>query len=173
MPSQWQQSGIRYLWISAIVIGLDQLTKSFAVSQLDLYQSIAVFPGLNWTLIYNYGAAFSLLSDQPGWQRWAFSILALAVSGVLIIWLRKTSSQHRLQSIPLSLVVGGALGNVYDRVSLGYVVDFIDVYYKTHHWPAFNVADSAICVGAVLLLIDSFIESQRSKANSNEAKKAP
>lgn len=139
-----------------MVIVLDQWTKLIAVGALDLYQSIPVFPGLNWTLLHNYGAAFSFLSDHSGWQRWFFIIVAFVITVALIIWLARLPRGDWRNALPIALVVGGAVGNVIDRIAYGYVIDFIDVYYASWHWPAFNVADSAISVGAVALIIFGF-----------------
>ncbi|MCK5639473.1 MAG: lipoprotein signal peptidase, partial [Gammaproteobacteria bacterium] len=133
----------------------DLWSKSIASEYLLMHQPVPVFPGLNMTLMHNYGAAFSFLSNAGGWQRWFFTILALAVSAFIIGWLRKLEKQQTFLAIALALVLGGALANVWDRITLGYVVDFIDVYYQQWHWPAFNIADSAICVGAVMLIIDA------------------
>ena len=123
---------------------------------MELYQSIAVLPFFNITLAYNHGAAFSFLASESGWQRWFFTGLAVVVSIVLLVWLKRLKTDAKLEAISLALILGGALGNVIDRVVHGYVIDFIDVYYGTYHWPAFNVADSAICIGAILLILDSF-----------------
>ena len=145
---------IRFLWLSLIVVGLDQATKSLAERLLDPYQPVALAPLLNFTLMYNEGAAFSFLAEAGGWQRWFFVALTLVVSAVLIGWLWRLKAHERWLAWGLSLVIGGALGNLIDRLLTGRVVDFIDVYYERWHWPAFNVADSAITVGVVLLLID-------------------
>ncbi len=143
-----------WLALSALVIVLDQITKHIAIALLEPYKAHAVIPGvLNWTLAYNAGAAFSFLHDAGGWQRWLFTVLAIAVSVVLVIWLRRTDRGEWRTALPLALVVGGALGNLIDRVRFGHVTDFIEVYYRQWSWPAFNVADSAICVGAVLLIL--------------------
>jgi signal peptidase II len=151
---------LKWLKLSALVIALDQLTKWIAVDSLSLHEVVPVMPSLNMTLAYNYGAAFSFLAGAGGWQRWFFIILALGVSLVLLVWLKKLKPNAKMEAISIALILGGALGNVIDRFIYGYVIDFIDVYYQSYHWPAFNIADSAICVGAVLLIIDSF----RSKA---------
>ena len=111
------------------------------------------------TLAHNYGAAFSFLSDAGGWQRWLFTGLASVVTVVLVIWLLRLTAKERMLAAALSLVIGGAVGNLIDRIINGYVVDFIDVYYRDWHWPAFNVADSAISCGIVLLLIDGIFFS--------------
>jgi signal peptidase II len=143
-----------WLVLSALVIALDQITKYFAIALLEPYTPHAVIPGfLNWTLAYNAGAAFSFLNDAGGWQRWLFTALAIAVSGVLVVWLRRTARGDWRTALPLALVIGGALGNLIDRVRFGHVTDFIEVYHQQWSWPAFNVADSAISVGAVLLIV--------------------
>ena len=146
---------LRWLWLSLLVIVLDQATKALASAYLSLYEPVALLPLFNLTLMHNTGAAFSFLGNAGGWQRWLFVAIAVAVSGGLIWWLRQLPRSDTWLAVALALVLGGALGNVWDRVYLGYVVDFIDVYYGRHHWPAFNVADSAITIGAVMLLLDA------------------
>ena len=143
---------VRGLAIAVAVVVLDQLTKLWADTALTPYHPVAVMPLLNLTLSYNPGAAFSFLSDQGGWQRWLFSGLAAAVSVYIVLWLRRLPPAHRWEGIGLALVLGGAVGNLLDRLTRGVVVDFIDVHYAGWHWPAFNVADSAITVGVVILL---------------------
>jgi signal peptidase II len=151
---QPKPNALIWLALSALVIVLDQLTKYFAIELLEPYKAQAVIPGfLNWTLAYNAGAAFSFLHDAGGWQRWLFTVLAIAVSAVLVIWLRRTDRGEWRTALPLALVIGGALGNLIDRLRVGHVTDFIEVYYQQWSWPAFNVADSAISVGAVLLIL--------------------
>jgi signal peptidase II len=147
---------LKWLNLSALVIIFDQLTKWLMSNWLDLYQTVAVVPYFNLTLAHNYGAAFSFLASAGGWQRWFFTLLAVVVSIVLIVWMKRLKAQARLEAISLALILGGAIGNVIDRVLHGYVIDFLDVYVGSYHWPAFNIADSAICVGAVLLIFDSF-----------------
>ncbi len=147
---------MRWLWLSAVVVLVDQLTKALASNLLRLYEAVPVLPGVNLTLMHNTGAAFSFLSDEDGWQRWFFAAIAVAVSVMLVLWLKRLSPAQRWLSIAVALVIGGAIGNLWDRFMLGYVVDFIDLYAGRWHWPAFNVADSAITVGAVMLLIDAF-----------------
>jgi signal peptidase II len=156
---------LKWLWLSALVITLDLLTKSVASHYLVLHQPLPVFPGFNWTLMHNTGAAFSFLSDASGWQRWFFSIIAIVVSVGITVWLKRLQPNQVWLAVSLALILGGALGNVWDRLTLGYVVDFIQVYYDKWAWPAFNVADSAITVGAVILVIDSL----RGDPNANKS----
>jgi len=159
---------LKWLWITLLVVVLDQITKTVAVDSLELYQPAAVFPGFNFTLMYNKGAAFSFLSDAAGWQRWFFTVIAIGVSIGIVIWLKRLPADHRLTAISLALILGGAIGNVWDRIVLGHVIDFIDVYYATYHWPAFNIADSAITVGACLLVFDSLRQGRLAHKASSE-----
>ncbi len=145
---------LRWVWLSVVVIALDQLTKYWADSQLQLYLPQEVTAGFNLTLSYNPGAAFSFLADAGGWQRWFFVVLALGVAAFIVGWLTRLRQHERWMAIALTLILGGAVGNVIDRVYFGHVIDFIDIYVRDWHWPAFNVADSAICIGAVMMVID-------------------
>ncbi|MCK9530061.1 MAG: signal peptidase II [Gammaproteobacteria bacterium] len=153
---------MRWLWLSAVVVVLDQVTKAIASELLALYEAVPVLPGFNLTLMHNTGAAFSFLSDEGGWQRWFFAAVAVVVTAMLVLWLRRVPPGQRWLSIAIALVIGGALGNLWDRFMLGYVIDFIDVYAGRWHWPAFNVADSAITVGAAMLLFDAFRPQRQS-----------
>ena len=146
---------IKWLGLSLVVIVLDQASKLAASALLRLHEPLALLPFLNLTLMHNEGAAFSFLSGAGGWQRWFFTVLAVLVSLVILWWLLRLPRRETLMAAGLALILGGALGNVLDRLRLGYVVDFIDVYYERWHWPAFNIADSAITVGAILLIVDS------------------
>jgi len=148
---------LRLLWISLLVLVLDQATKIWIQDVFQPYESLEVLPFFNLVLAFNTGAAFSFLSDSGGWQRWFFIGLALLVSVVLVLWLRKLGDDERRTGWGLALVLGGAVGNVIDRIWLGHVVDFLDFYWADYHWPAFNVADMAITCGVVLLLIDGFL----------------
>ncbi len=150
-----EKSMAPWLWLSGLVLLLDLLTKYMASAHLDYAMSVPVMPSFNLTLLHNTGAAFSFLAGASGWQRWFFAILALVVSGVLIRWLL-TLKNDRWLAIAIALVLGGALGNLYDRVTLGYVVDFLHFYWRDWHFPAFNIADSAISVGAAMMIIDLF-----------------
>lgn len=148
--------GWAWLGVSLIWIVLDQWTKWWAVTALGYLQPVPVVPGLNWTLVHNHGGAFSLLADHPGWQRWFFLIVASGITVVLLVWLKRTPRQLWTLCLPLALLIGGAIGNLIDRVRLGYVIDFIDVYYQRWHWPAFNIADSGITIGVIALLLYEF-----------------
>jgi signal peptidase II len=152
-------SGWRWLPLSAGVIVADQVVKAWIVHHFSLVERVHELPVLDIILTYNRGAAFSFLSDASGWQRWLFVILALIVSTTLIIWMRRLRTRvHALLACALALIVGGALGNMIDRIATGRVVDFIHLHWGRHYFPAFNIADSAITVGAVLLLIDAWRE---------------
>ncbi len=146
------RSGLGWLWLSAAIVAADQATKAIASGALALHQSIPVFPGLNWTLLHTYGAAFSFLNVPGGWQRWLFTGAAIVIGAALAVWLKRTPRADWRTCAPLALIIGGAVGNLIDRLRFGYVVDFIDVYYRDWHWPAFNIADSAISVAAVGLI---------------------
>lgn len=146
---------MRWLTISAGVIILDQITKYWITAVFQLGDKLPVLPSFNLVLAYNTGAAFSLLADAGGWQRAFFSLVAVAASAVIVFLLRRHPHQT-LFSLALALILGGALGNLIDRIALGHVIDFIQLYWRDYYWPAFNVADSAITGGAVLLVWDSF-----------------
>jgi signal peptidase II len=138
------------------IIVIDQLTKLWALNALTLYQPKVLSPVLNLTLAYNTGAAFSFLSTSGVWHQWFFIVFAVVMSLILSIWLLKTPIKQTLQSCALSFILGGALGNLIDRFLHGHVIDFLDFHYKHHHWPVFNLADSAICIGAFLLVFELF-----------------
>lgn len=146
---------LNWLWLSLLVIVLDQVTKYWASQALQLHESVPLLPFLNFTLMHNTGAAFSFLSQAGGWQRWFFTAIALIVSVIIVLWMRRLSHAERWEAAALALILGGALGNVWDRMQLGYVVDFIDLYYGTWHWPAFNIADAAITVGAIMIVLQA------------------
>jgi len=145
----------RWLWLAGTIIILDQIGKWIVLAKLQPGESHFVTPFFNWVLTFNQGAAFSFLSDAGGWQRWFFTLLALAVSVWIVGMLRRHSSEFRL-SLALTLILGGALGNVIDRIRFGAVVDFVQWHAAGYYWPAFNLADSAITLGAILLAWDQF-----------------
>jgi signal peptidase II len=145
----------KWLRLSLIVIVIDQVTKYIAETQLQFQVPVPVMPSFNWFLAHNTGAAFSFLSEAGGWQRWIFVALALVISAVIIIWMRRLPAGRNREAIALALILGGALGNVIDRLWHGYVIDFIQWYYEAYYWPAFNIADAAITLGAALLILDA------------------
>ena len=157
---------LRYLAIAMIILLLDQLSKWSALSNLQMGVPEYVLPFMNWLLLFNSGAAFSFLAQGSGWQRWFFTILGL-VACIYIIWLLRKSQNDKLLCLALSLILGGALGNVVDRIMLGAVVDFIDLHYANWHWPAFNIADSAICIGAALIIWGELRKSFGKSAQSH------
>jgi signal peptidase II len=148
---------LAWLLLSIAIIAADLLSKHWASNNLTLYSSQEITSWLNFHLAHNRGAAFSFLHDADGWQRWFFSSVSSIVSVILLVWLWQTPRDAWRQALALSLVLGGAIGNLVDRLYLGYVVDFIDVHYAGWHWPAFNIADAAITVGIFLLVIDGLI----------------
>ena len=148
---------LAWLALSAVLIVVDQWTKWLALTHLQFATPVPFINGFwNWTLVYNYGAAFSFLADAGGWQKWIFAGLAVVISAVMTLWLRVTPRGDWRTALPLALVISGALGNLVDRVRLGKVVDFIDWYAGTYHGPAFNVADACIVGGAIGLVVFSF-----------------
>ncbi len=147
---------LKWLWLSLVALVLDQWSKIAIDGSMRLYESISIFPYFNLTYVHNTGAAFSLLSEAGGWQRWFFAAMALVISVVLAVWLYRLKKHETLLAVALALVLGGAIGNLIDRLMYGYVIDFLDFYYKTWHFPAFNVADSAISLGVFLMLLESF-----------------
>ncbi len=150
-------NALSWLGLSAVLVAVDQWSKWLAVSRLEYGNPVPFIDGFwNWTLVHNYGAAFSFLSSAGGWQRWFFTALAIVISTGLVVWLARTPRSDWRSALPFALIIAGAIGNVIDRIRYGYVVDFVDWYVGTWHWPAFNVADSAIVVGAALLVVLSF-----------------
>jgi signal peptidase II len=154
-----------WLWLSVLVVVVDQLTKRLVDTSMQLYQSVELVPFFQLTYLRNQGAAFSFLAGAGGWQRWFFIGLAVAASALICFWLKRMDKERRWEAAAWALVLGGALGNLIDRVVYGYVIDFLDVYYGQWHWPAFNVADSAITVGVAMLLIDSFRSRSPARVN--------
>jgi len=156
----------KWYGLALLVLVLDQVSKTWFSANLEYARPWVITDFFNFTLLHNTGAAFSFLSDSGGWQRWFFSVIAAVVSVVLVVWLARLDAAKRCEAAALGLVLGGALGNLMDRVQFGYVVDFIVVHYQNNYWPAFNIADSAICVGAVLLLIDGFRQGRAEQTES-------
>ncbi|RTE86137.1 MULTISPECIES: signal peptidase II [Gammaproteobacteria] len=163
-PKTWQQSGLKFLWITALILVADQVTKLWILNNLALMlDRIEVTSFFNIVHVRNYGAAFSFLADHSGWQRWFFTSIAIVISVLLLVLLRRQSENLKRVNISFALIIGGAVGNVIDRIRLGSVVDFLDVHVAGWHWPAFNVADSAIVVGALLMILDSLLSSKEAK----------
>jgi len=151
-----KRGNLIWIWLSAFVIFLDQLTKHVALKHLGVSHPYHLIPSFNFTLEFNSGAAFSFLSFASGWQRPLFTLIAIVVSLILLIYLFRMPKEKQWQAVALAFILGGALGNLWDRISLGYVVDFLDFYIKNWHWPVFNVADMAICIGVTMLVIEFF-----------------
>ncbi len=165
-----KQTALTTVWVAVVLVVLDQLTKYWAVSTLTFAEPVAVMPYLNWTLAYNYGAAFSFLADMGGWQRWFFSGLALIVSVVFIVWLSRLPKGFTTEVWGINLILGGAIGNVIDRLLEGRVTDFIDFYIGTWHYATFNIADMAISVGAALLIFSEFfLKPKQEKKKARES----
>ena len=162
-----QKSGLSFLWLSAVAFLLDLLTKYIVVQKFDLYESVNVLPVFNLTYVRNYGAAFSFLADHDGWQKYFFILLAMGISLMLAYLMKKNRADQTLQNAAYALIIGGALANMVDRVYNGFVVDFFDFYWDIYHYPVFNVADIAICIGAGLLALDAF-KGDKNKQKSGQ-----
>jgi signal peptidase II len=162
-------SWARWLWLSAIVVVLDLATKALVTDAFRYGEVREILPFFNLVLVHNTGAAFSFLAQAGGWQRWFFTAVAVVIS-VVLVWMLRKPDTNRLLSCGLALVLGGALGNLYDRVMLGYVVDFVQVHAGGWYFPAFNVADSAITVGVILLIGDSLRPTGRAPATAHQEK---
>jgi signal peptidase II len=159
MPDRGRNALV-WLWLSLLVLALDQVSKLLVIDQLTAYVDVIVVTGFfNLVHVHNTGAAFSLFADQPGWQRGFFIGVALIATGVILFLMRKTQGR-RTFSMALALILGGAIGNVIDRILYGHVIDFLDFFIAGWHWPAFNIADSAISIGAVMLIIDGMRKPQ-------------
>jgi signal peptidase II len=162
---------MRYFLLSLVIVIADQWSKGFMSDLLRLCrpgdcQSIVLLPVFNFTLLHNAGAAFSFLSDAGGWQRWLLVAVSTLVSAVIVVWLYRIKSSEKLLALALALILGGAIGNLIDRALVGYVVDFIVVHYRHYYFPAFNIADSAITIGAMVLILDTLIKpKETSKVN--------
>ncbi|ASK35078.1 signal peptidase II [Alloalcanivorax mobilis] len=150
-----------WLWLTVLVIALDQISKHLIVGRFQLYERLEVSGFFNLTLAYNTGAAFSFLAQAGGWQRWFFALIAVVAAVLILTWLARLKPAERLQGAALALILGGALGNLYDRIVLGHVVDFLDFYWGDYHFPAFNIADSAITIGAALIILDMILGGRR------------
>jgi signal peptidase II len=165
MPESSRFGHLPWLLLSVLILVVDRVSKDFFEGSLSMYQRIQVIPDyFDWTLAYNTGAAFSFLADADGWQRWFFAAIAIVVSVVLMVWVKRLKRHETLLAVALAMVLGGALGNLYDRVVLGHVVDFILVHWQNRwFFPAFNLADTFITLGAILLALDMFKSDKSAK----------
>ncbi|VAY02156.1 Lipoprotein signal peptidase [Arsenophonus endosymbiont of Aleurodicus dispersus] len=154
-------TGLRWLWLTIIILIADLSSKQFISNNFQLCESIPLIPYFNLVFAKNSGAAFSFLADKGGWQRGLFAFLAIVIFVVFIVIMYRQSVNKKLSNIAYALVIGGALGNLFDRLLYGFVVDFIDFYVGDWHWPIFNIADMAICIGAALIIFDSFINTDK------------
>lgn len=164
-PLSYNESALHWLPFAVLFLALDLFTKYLAVKCLSFGVSIPVFPMFNLTLVYNYGAAFGFLNNGEGWHQFFFSGIAIVAGILFFLWLARLPRKLCLEGIGLILLISGALGNFIDRLVYGYVIDFLDFYWGTAHWPAFNLADSFICIGAVLVLLQSFRSTDSNKTN--------
>ncbi len=158
-----------YYMLALGVVLLDQMTKNWASTELSYGIAEPITSFFNFTLLHNHGAAFSFLSDAGGWQRWFFGVIAIVVSFVLVVWIARVPREKQAEITALALILGGAVGNLYDRMALGYVVDFIVLHYEQYAWPAFNIADIGICMGAALLIYDMFFNNDVEENESNDS----
>ncbi len=159
-----KQSGVRWLWLALLIFVADIGIKLVVMNSMGYgwVNRIEILPFFNLLYVHNYGAAFSFLSDQAGWQRWFFTGIAFVVTAMLAFWMRRLPATERWNNIAYALIIGGAVGNVFDRVVHGFVVDYLDFYWGNYHWPAFNLADSAICIGAAMIILDGFRGNKKS-----------
>ncbi|KLV07614.1 MULTISPECIES: signal peptidase II [Photobacterium] len=158
-----KQSGVRWLWLAALVFIVDIASKLVVMNTMEYGwpNRIELLPFFNLLYVHNYGAAFSFLSDAGGWQRWLFTAIALGVCALLVFWMRRSPASNKLANSSYAMIIGGALGNLFDRMYHGFVVDFLDFYVGNYHWPAFNIADTAICIGAGLIIIEGLIDDKK------------
>jgi signal peptidase II len=161
MGSMARTGALKWLWLSAALVALDQLSKLWIERGLELGEMRTLLPVFNIVRAHNAGAAFSFLAAASGWQRWLFTLIAAGVSVLLITWMRRLPSTARLLPAALALILGGAIGNLIDRLRYGHVIDFLDFHWGAAHFWVFNVADSGITVGAALLLLDAGLDSRR------------
>ena len=158
---------LKWLWTSLTIILLDQATKQIAEHTLTPHQPVNVLPYFDWYLTYNTGAAFSFLAGAGGWQRWLFTVIAVVISAVIVHWLIKLPRGETITAASLALILGGAIGNLIDRLYLGHVIDYIQIWLGSYPWPAFNIADAAISIGAVMLILSSLTSTGKSGPNSS------
>jgi len=163
MKKLFTETGFKWLWITIVFLIIDQVSKHLVVDSFYLGESLNILPFFDLKYVQNPGAAFSFLADQDGWQRWFFTAIAFIASIVFLVWLAKTPKSNPLLSIALAFMLSGAMGNLIDRALFGYVIDMLDFHIAGKHWPVFNVADSAIFIGAALMVFDSFKNGDSAK----------
>jgi len=167
MKMNFKETALSWLWLAIVFIVIDQVTKQWVANTFNYGESLSIISYFNITYVHNPGAAFSFLADQPGWQRWFFTTISLAASILFVVWMSKTPKSNKLLSVALAFMLSGAVGNLIDRALFGYVIDFIDVYIFSYNYPVFNIADSAIFIGAMLIILDMFI-NKKDIAENNE-----
>ncbi|WP_241610442.1 signal peptidase II [Rosenbergiella epipactidis] len=161
-------TGLRWLWVMVLVIVVDLSSKYWVMTSMQLHESRALIPFFNLFYAHNYGAAFSFLADKDGWQRWMFAAIAVAIAASLLLMMYRSRAEQKLANIAYAMIIGGALGNLFDRAWHGFVVDFIDFYIGDWHFATFNIADCGICVGAALIVLEGFLP--KPQADSAEDK---
>ena len=157
-------TGLRWLWLVLVVIVVDFASKQWVMNNMMLHETQPLMPYLNLFYAHNYGAAFSFLADKGGWQRWFFAGIAIGICVILAVMMYRSRATQKLNNIAYALIIGGALGNLFDRLWHGFVVDMIDFYVGDWHFATFNLADTAICVGAALIVLEGFLPSRDKKA---------
>lgn len=168
MKKLFYDTGLRWLWLTLLLLVIDQVTKHWVAGTFDYGETLSVLPFFNLTYVHNPGAAFSFLADQGGWQRWLFTAIATIASIAFLVWMAKTPKHQYLLSIAFSLILSGAVGNLIDRALLGYVIDFLDFHWADYHFAAFNIADSVIFIGAALMIFESFTNKETNKDSNKE-----
>ena len=156
MNKLFTETGFKWLWLTVLFLIIDQVTKHLVVNSFYLGESLNILPFFDLKYVQNPGAAFSFLADQDGWQRWFFTTIAAVASVIFLVWLARTPKSNVLLSLALAFMLSGAMGNLIDRALFGYVIDMLDFHIAGKHWPVFNIADSAIFIGAALMIFDSF-----------------
>lgn len=160
-----KSTGLRWLWLALVVLVVDLGSKQWVMTHFQLGESLPLIPFFNLTYAHNPGAAFSFLADKDGWQRWFFAVIALAITAALLVLMYRSSASQKLINIAYAMIIGGAVGNLTDRLVHGYVIDFVDFYINDWHYPIFNIADAGICIGALLIVLEGFfVSSEKKKA---------
>lgn len=160
-----KSTGLRWLWLALVVLVVDLGSKQWVMTHFQLGESLPLIPFFNLTYAHNPGAAFSFLADKDGWQRWFFAVIALAITAALLVMMYRSSASQKLNNIAYAMIIGGAVGNLTDRLVHGYVIDFVDFYINNWHYPIFNIADAGICIGALLIVLEGFfVSSEKKKA---------